>query len=457
MIMRWLLNLPGALWRRLLLIGQGLAALLLLLGTGLKALFGSGGTLASRLAAALTSAVSQRRVFALLRLFAPNIVLKTRLVAAYANTGTALVTRRADVIEVITRDQDFAVVYGPRMEMLTGGENFFLGMADTPRYTRDVSNMRLAARRDDVPAIVVPFVAAQAAERVAAAAGRIDVPQALTIPVAAGLLDHYFGTPGPSEAEIADWTTTLFWYLFIDLKADPALDAKAEQVAAKFRAWMDGHIAARKGAGEAEGRDDVLGRCLAAQAGGAVGMSDLDIRNNLIGLLIGELPTTSAAANLALDELLDRPAALAEACAAARSGDDEKLAAYVFEALRFRPLNPVIYRRAVRETRIADGRLRGCRVPEGTMVMASNLSAMFDPLSVRDPASFRIDRPWEVYMLWGYGLHNCFGAYINRATLPGLLKPLLARPGLRRAAGAEGRIDQAGTPFPVHLHLEFGT
>jgi cytochrome P450 len=193
------------------------------------------------------------------------------------------------------------------------------------------------------------------------------------------------------------------------------------------------------------------------QAGGLPGMSDLDIRNNLVGLLIGELPTTSAAANLALDELLDRHEAFAGACAAARADDDGLLAAYVFEALRFRPLNPVIYRRALRDTAIAEGRLRARRIPSGTMVMASNLSAMFDPLEIRDPNAFRIDRPWETYLLWGYGLHACFGAYLNRATLPTILKPLLLRPGLRRAAGPAGHIDQQGTPFPVHLHLEFDT
>ena len=89
------------------------------------------------------------------------------------------------------------------------------------------------------------------------------------------------------------------------------------------------------------------------------------------------------------------------------------------------------------------------------MVMASNLSAMFDPLMVPAPNSFRVDRPWETYMLWGYGMHVCFGAHLNRATLPNILKPLLARKGLRRAAGAAGRIDTAGTPFPVHLKIEF--
>ena len=51
-------------------------------------------------------------------------------------------------------------------------------------------------------------------------------------------------------------------------------------------------------------------------------------------------------------------------------------------------------------------------------------------------------------MLWGYGLHNCFGAHINRVTLPSILKPLLARTGLRRAAGAAGWIDTGGHAVP---------
>jgi cytochrome P450 len=448
-----LLNLPVAIWRRLLLIGQGLAALAALIGTGIAALFGSGGTYGSRLGAALASSQGQRRAFAVLRLLQPNLVLKFKVITAYENNGTALVMRRKDVTDVLTRDEDFGVVYGPRMETITAGENFFLGMQDTPRYTRDTSNMRLAMRREDVPAIIAPFVAATAAELVGAAPGRIDVPQALTLPVAARLLDHYFGTPGPSEADIADWTSTLFWYLFLDLKADAEKDVEAEAKAAAFRAWLDGHIAARKAGGEQ--RDDVLGRCLAMQAGGLPGMTDRDIRNNLIGLLIGELPTTSATANLALDELLNRPDALAGAQAAARSGDDALLAAHVFEALRFNPLNPVIYRRALRDATVAGGTLRARRIPKGRMVMASNLSAMFDPLVVPAPNSFRVDRPWETYMLWGYGLHTCFGAHLNRATLPTMLKPLLAKSGLRRAAGAAGQIDKGDKPFPVHFHLEF--
>lgn len=453
--MQWLFNLPTVIWRRLMLILQGLWALLWLIAAGLGALFGKGGTIGSRLGAAVGGPTGQRMVFALLRLLQPNLVLKRRTIVSYPNNGiTAIATRHADVTDILTRDADFGVVYAPRMEMITAGENFFLGMQDTPRYTRDTSNMRLVVRRDDVPGIVTPYVAGAAAEIVAMVPGAIDVPQALTRPVAAGLLDHYFGTPGPSGAAIAEWTTLLFWYLFIDLQADPDLDARAKAAAASFRTWMDGHIAERR---KGPHKDDVLGRCLAMGSAEMPGMSDRDIRNNLIGLLIGELPTLSATANLALDELLNRPHQFAAACTAARIGDDETLAAYVFEALRFRPLNPVVYRRAMHDTMIAGGKLRRRRIVKDSIVMASNLSAMFDPLVIPDATSFRTDRPWEVYMLWGYGMHNCFGAHINRAVLPAMLKPLLAQPNLRRAEGPRGQIDKAGTPFPQHFHLLFDT
>jgi cytochrome P450 len=392
-------------------------------------------------------------VFAALRALQPNLVLSRVLVKAYPNTGTVVVSRGEDVREVLERSDVFEVVYAPRMRMLTGGADFFLGMQDTPDYTRDVSNMRIVVRRADLAGVVAPCVSGKAGELVARAGGTLDAPQDLTLPTAHHLLDVYFGTPGPNAAAMIDWTTTLFWYLFIDLQADPALDAKAATAAAGLRDYLDAAIAARKASGEA--RDDILGRCLALQASGAPGMDDLGIRNNLLGLLIGELPTTSCAAVRALDQLLARPAALASAKAAARAGDDALLAQHVFEALRFYPVNPLIYRRANREAWIADGTLRARRVKAGAMVMASNLSAMFDGLDVPSPTAFRTDRPWDAYMLWGYGMHTCFGDYLNRTTLPAILRPLLEREGLRRAPGAAGQIDNAGTPFPAHMRVMF--
>ena len=446
-------SLFSAIWTRVLVFGAGIAAIIRLIGIAIASLIGVSGTIKSRLIARLTSPEGQRVAFDFARAFVPNLAIRRKFIAAYDNNGTALVTRFDDVRDVLRRDQDFEVVYGPRMMQITAGQNFFLGMQDTPDYTRDVSNMRLAVRRDDLPSIVKPFAARRAAELVAASPGRIDVPQDLTLRVPAQLLDIYFGTPGPSEREMIAWTTVMFWYLFIDLAADPALGARALDAAAQCRAYLDAVLRDRKA--NPTDRDDVLNRCLAMQRAGLPGMDDLGIRNNLIGLIIGAVPTTSKAAVQALDQLLDRPDALAGARRVAQTGDDALLARHVFEALRFNPVNPVIYRRATRDAVVAPNSLRATKVPRSSMVLAANLSAMFDRLRIDDPNSFRVDRPWDNYILWGDGLHTCFGAHINQVLIPAILKPLLQQEGLRRAPGPAGQIDAEGTPFPVHLWLEF--
>jgi cytochrome P450 len=446
-------NLFGALARRLALFGIGTASVLRLLCIAIGAVFASGGTLAERLKAALATPHSLRLIFNVPLAFLPNLVIAKQFITAYPNKGTALVTRYEDVMEVLSRDGDFEVVYEPRMLDITGGENFFLGMQNTPRYTRDVSNMRIAVRRNDVSDIIVPFAARKAGEIVAAAGGRIDVPQDLTLRVPAMLMGDYFGTPGPSEQNMIEWTSIMFWYLFIDLNADPSVDAKAKAAARACRDYLDSAIRDRKQ--NPSTRDDILNRCLAMQGAKLPGMDDLGIRNNLIGLIIGAIPTTSKAAIQALDQLLDRPDILDGAQRAARADDDRLLASHIFEALRFNPVNPLIYRRAARDAVIASGTLRRRSIAKDTMVLAINLSAMFDPLKINWPGQFRVDRPADNYILWGYGLHTCFGAYINQALIPAILKPLMKTTGLRRAAGAAGRIDTAGTPFPAHLVLEF--
>ncbi|WP_138469423.1 cytochrome P450 [Poseidonocella sp. HB161398] len=405
------------------------------------------------LAAFFEAPATQIRIFAILRAVLPNLSLGRSLVKSYGNTGTAVVTRREDVRDVLSRDADFEVVYGPRMRKLTGGDNFFLGMQPGWDYTRDTSAMRLAARRTDVAGIVTPRAQALSDEIVAAAPGRIDLPADLSLEVPWDMTVRYFGTGGQREL-MESWTTTLFWYLFEDLGADPALDSRAMKDAGALRDYLDGAIAARKAEGGHLG-DTILDRCLALQSSGTPGMSDIGIRNNLLGLLIGAIPTISKACCLAMDELLNRPEALAGAHRAALGGDHADVAPFLWEALRFNPHNPVVYRRATRDTWVAKGTARQCRIPEGQMVFAATLSAMFDRHAIAEPNAFRADRPWEDYIIWGYGMHECFGAAINAAVIPAILTPVLAQKNLRRAPGAEGQIDTGGTPHPQHFHLEF--
>ena len=253
----------------------------------------------------------------------------------------------------------------------------------------------------------------------------------------------------PSDKQLADWGSIIFQYLFTDLNNDPEVGRAAQAAAVDARGWLDRCIAERKaGGGEA---DDVLGRCLALQRSGVPGMDDLSIRNNLIGLIVGAIPTTSKCCANALDQLINRPEQLAGAQAAAAAGDDALFSRYVFEALRFNPNNPGVFRTAAEEYTVAKGTMRATTIPKGAFVVAATQSAMFDENKVDAPNEFRTDRPEWVYMHWGYGLHTCFGQYINQLQIPLILKPLLARGPLKRESGL-----QVEGPFPSSLRVRIG-
>jgi cytochrome P450 len=87
-------------------------------------------------------------------------------------------------------------------------------------------------------------------------------------------------------------------------------------------------------------------------------------------------------------------------------------------------------------------------------VFAATLSAMHDPEAIDAPEEFRVDRPWEEYMLFGYGLHTCYGQHIVRAQMPALATALFEGPRIRRARGHEGRLRFEG-PFPSGLTVRF--
>jgi len=374
-------------------------------------------------------------IFAILRRVKPTLIVK----------NFALVTRFEDVQEVLMRDEIFQVTYGEKMRVMTGGSDFFLGMQDSPAYTRDVSNMRSVVRREDIPGRVVPFVAKQAQSLVDAAGTEMDVVTQLTKTVPARWVGDYFGCPPPSDEELAAWGSAIFRYLFTDLTNEPAVGQAAKTAAAAVRDWLDRTIADRKA--NPNENDDVLHRCLALQKAGVPGMDDLGIRNNLLGLLTGAIPTTSKCCTQALDELLKRPDALDGARRAALDDNDALLASYVFEALRFNPNNPGIFRIAAEDYVVAKGTLRATKIPKGTTVLPATQSAMFDECQVEAPHEFRTNRPPYLDMHFGYGMHTCFGQYVNRVQIPGILKPLLKKK-LTRA----GDLQYEG-PFPSSLKV----
>lgn len=401
--------------------------------------------MSSRFVRWLTGAGMQRAVFGFLRGHHPNLMVGKRL----------LVTRAEDVNEVLKTDAVFGVteIYAERMERTTGP--FFLGMENTPQYQREASLSRRAVHPEDLEHIR-SMAREHAGQLIALArsSGRLDVVNGLARPVAVGVVDRYFGVPGPDPETMKRWMRIIFWDIFLNPGNDADVTARAKAASAELKTYMERLITQRRAGLATEGRDDFLTRLLRMQEDEATRLDDDAVRRNVGGIIVGAVDTSSKALAQLVNELLERPEALGEAQSAARAGDTARVAAHAFEALRFDPHNPLLVRTCHEDYVLARGTDREMRIPKGTLVIASTISAMFDPEVMRHPDEFRVDRPPQDYMHFGRGLHTCYGERINHIVLPEVLGCLLRLRNLRRAPGSEGRMRFEG-PFPDRLVVEF--
>jgi cytochrome P450 len=279
----------------------------------------------------------------------------------------------------------------------------------------------------------------------------VDIVQTLTRKVPVRLADEYFGFSAPQDEQMMAWARRCFREFFINLLDDPVVRAPAVAAGAEMRRRLDALLAERR-ASDADGKDDVMGRLLRLQRDGdAAGLDDDGLCRTLMGLVIGMVETTSQAAIQALLVLFSRPDALASAAAAAKTDNDDALSALVFEALRFRPINPMVVRVVKEDYRLAAGEPQQTLLRKGTTVFALTWSAMFDPRVLDAPEEFRPGRPDDHYLHFATGRHACFGRYISNIQIPQILKPLLKLEGLR-AAGAP---EYDGT-FPQTLKIAAG-
>jgi cytochrome P450 len=358
-------------------------------------------------------------------------------------------TRHDDVCEVFATDTAFGVPYKPKLDLIMGGEPFFLGMGDTPQYREDTAAMRKVMRPGDLAGLG-DKVEAMAEAIVAGANGRVEVVDQLVRRVTFDYCSEYFGVSNPPGGDLRVWGTRLFEYQFV--ASDQPLVDEVKVIAPALRDHIDGLIAACKA--RPKGRDDVLARCVAMQAKGEPGFSDAQIRTALMGFIVGGPPQPPMVVPQAMEQLLHRPEALAGAQAAARANDDALLAGYVREAMRFDPLAPGLPRITLKDWTIAEGSAHACKVPAGATVFNAFASAMMDDRRVPDPRRFDPHRLPHEYIHFGHALHECFGIHLNHATLHRMLKPLLKRARLRRAPGSAGKLRKSGA-FAESLTVEF--
>jgi cytochrome P450 len=381
-------------------------------------------------------------LFALLRRVRPVLLIH----------DIAIVTRYTDVVEVLTKDEAFGVEpYDAKMRALTG--DFILGLDDSAQYERTVSILRLAAPRSDVPALAA--FASETAEALVAEGsrtGRIDVAE-ISKRLPARLMGRWFGTPGPSEDAMIAWAMAMFEDIFVNLKNDPTIHTTAKGAAEELLSYVGGLVAEGKGASAQGNGGDVLRRLIAMQSAGETAFADEEIVTNLIGLIVGFIPTVASTITLAIDALMDRPQALAAAQQSARADDDDALRAHMWEAMRLAPQGPGLLRRARTDFVVGEGTHHATRIPAGTITFAATESAMLDGEVVEDPHDFRVPRPEHDYLHFGVGTHECFGRFANAMQIPAIAKAILRLPHLARAPGEDGKLVKDG-PYPKSLLLD---
>jgi len=368
-------------------------------------------------------------------------------------TRFAVVTRFEHVQEVLAREEVFQVTVGPRMRELMDGPLFVLAMQNGREYRRQRRQIMQAFRLEDVATNIAPRSAALAEQILAECGGRIDAIECLLTRVPTLLCKDYYGVDVPDPKLFAQWTIAMSAYLF----GPPFLKMRKKAAAARaaancMRPLLDHSIHKAKDAPDRS--SSIVARLVGMQEKERGGPSNDMIRTELFGMVTGFVPTNTIASGNVLEMLLRRPDFMDEARKAALADDDERLWRCLSETMRFKPINPGLFRTCAMDFTIADGSFRGKRIRAGTRLLVSTQSAMFDERSVVQPEKFDPDRPNHEYMLFGYGLHWCIGAFLAKAQITQTLKPLLKKCRLRRAPGRDGRMQTIGL-MPAHLTVEF--
>jgi cytochrome P450 family 135 len=199
-----------------------------------------------------------------------------------------------------------------------------------------------------------------------------------------------------------------------------------------------GLIAERRAEPDLESREDILSSLLAAKFEDGEGMSDSEVRDQLMTLLLAGHETTATALAWTFDLLLGNPATLDRLVAELAADDvDDYLRATISEALRLRPVVPIAGRRLS-----VDLSVNGLELPAGTDVAPAMWLTHTRPDVYPDPYAFKperfLDSPPDTYawIPFGGGVRRCLGAAFAEFEMRIVLGEVLRR--CRLAPGGDG-------------------
>ncbi|HKG65588.1 MAG TPA: cytochrome P450 [Solirubrobacteraceae bacterium] len=224
-----------------------------------------------------------------------------------------------------------------------------------------------------------------------------------------------------------DWTTRpsrLMLLVAAGPKGIPRIP-EYRAVMAELDAVIAEAIAGGRAASDVAERGDVLSMLLGARhEDDGSPMTDAELRDELVTLLVAGHETTATALSWALERLARHP----EAWARLRSGDEPYLDAVIKETLRLRPVLPIVLRRLKAPLEIG-----GWELPEGVSAVPCIYLMHRRPDIYPDPLAFRPERFLEqpagtyTWIPFGGGVRRCLGASFAQFEMAAVLRVLARR------------------------------
>ena len=194
-------------------------------------------------------------------------------------------------------------------------------------------------------------------------------------------------------------------------------------------------IAARRADPAGADGDDVFSLLLAARDEDGNPLSDSELRDELMTLLVAGHETTATALAWTVELLSRNPKVLARLQAEERAGNGAYLDAVVKESLRLRPVVPAVARRLQEPIELGGWQLpAGINVSPSIYLMHRRADLYPEPLAFR-PERFLGDNPPSTYewIPFGGGVRRCLGASFAMFEMREVMRAVLGGVRLRPA------------------------
>jgi cytochrome P450 family 135 len=185
---------------------------------------------------------------------------------------------------------------------------------------------------------------------------------------------------------------------------------------------------------EPEGRDDILALLVSARGEDGEPLSDEELLDQIITLLLAGHETTTTGLAWAFERLVRHPAVLERLQRELKEGEEDYLDAVVNETLRVRPVIDGVWRKLTAPAVVA-----GHRLPAGTLVFPA-ISLVQTSAGFPDPDEFRPERFLDgspapyTFIPFGGGTRRCIGASFAMMEMKTVLRTVVEQIELRAAA-----------------------